>query len=111
MVDVDEFNAAINAANEVIFEQVTQANKTLKEQLNAVQHQVTLQKQMQQQLFHQLQTMNESKIGNAAPKQNHQMPPMGQYQSPFIQQFPTMPPYIPQPMFCQPNEQHLTFNQ
>ena len=37
MIHVDEFNAAINAANEVIFEQVTQANKTLNEQLNSVQ--------------------------------------------------------------------------
>ena len=93
-MDIDEFNAAINAANEVIFKQVTQANETLKEQLNAVQQQVTLKNQMQQQLLHQLHTMNAAKQGNAAPIRNHQMPPMDQYHVPFTQQFPTMPPYM-----------------
>ena len=95
----------------MIFAQVTQANKTLKEQLHAVQHQVTLQNQMQQQLLHQLQTMNAAKQGNAAPKRNHQMPPMDQYQAPFTQKFLTMPPYMPQPMYCQPSKHHSTYNQ
>ena len=76
----------------MIFEQVTQENETLKEQLNAVQQQVTLQNQMQQQLLHQLQTIDASKQRNAAQKQTHRIPPTGKLQAPLLQQLLTLPP-------------------
>ena len=36
---------------------------------------------------------------------------MDQYHAPFTQQFPTMPPYMPQPMYHQNTKHHSTYNQ
>ena len=100
----------MNAANEVIFQQVTQANETMKEQLNAVQYQTTMQSQMHQHLLKKLQAINSAKQGSAPPtppRKQYQVPPLYQYQASPMLPFYTWPmhTYMQQTMYQHQQEQ------
>lgn len=91
--EIDQINAATNAANAVTFQQLTQSNNALTQQLQALQLSNT---QLQQQMAN-AQAMQ---FQHQPPQQQFVPPPPPHYQQPYqfmapqVQQQPQQQPYV-----------------